>query len=648
MANPLILTVLILLPCTEQAMAAMRCGDCGRTPVPYPLSTAPNCGNQLYKVRCTSGNLWLDALNGSSYMISSVNPKTQRMIIQPSGLLPNTCLASDFRSLGIQLDPVLPFNITSSNTILLMNCTDRMYHLQIPINCSSTSVCHTYMQHTASTAVCLHEPLCCDFRTGGSQTAYVIRVHDGGCLAYQSFVDLNPSLEVAKWPKPGLEIEWVMPQEPVCKFPVDCRDLPKSKCLPDPASVGQKRCFCRSGHHWDPILGSCRKCRHGKGCKASKSKLPVMADTGKLVLTDDGDAIQSSIAGALGALLLLILGGALVIGRRYHMKREARKILVKEREDILNANNSGKAAKIFTVKELKRATINFSKENLLGSGGFGEVFKGVLEDGTITAVKRAKPGNTKGITQVLNEVRILCQVNHRSLVRLLGCCVELEQPLLIYEYVPNGTLFEHLHGLRSPKCATLDWRRRLSIAHQTAEGLAYLHFSAVPPIYHRDVKSSNILLDEKLDAKVSDFGLSRLVDTSESECSHICTSAQGTLGYLDPEYYLNLQLTDRSDVYSFGVVLLELLTSKKAIDFNREEENLNLVVYMKRIIEEEKLIDVVDSGLREGASNIELDTMRALGNLAAACLNERRQNRPSMKEVAEEIEYIISIIPGEA
>lgn len=330
------------------------------------------------------------------------------------------------------------------------------------------------------------------------------------------------------------------------------------------------------------------------------------------------------------------------------MKRTARKNLVKERQEILNANSNGKSAKIFNDKELRKATNNFSKENLLGTGGFGEVFKGTLEDGTIIAVKRAKPGNTKGVDQVLNEVRILCQVNHRSLVRLLGCCVELEQPLLIYEYISNGTLFEHLHGFRLRKLEPLSWQRRLTIAHQTAEGLSYLHSSAVQPIYHRDVKSSNILLDEKLDAKVSDFGLSRLVETSESDCSHIYTSAQGTLGYLDPEYYLNLQLTDRSDVYSFGVVLLELLTSNKAIDFNREEENVNLVVYMKKIMYEERLVDVIDPVLTNGATKVELETMKALGDLAAACLDERRQNRPSMKEVAEEIEYIISIVSGEA
>ncbi|OIW21935.1 hypothetical protein TanjilG_15259 [Lupinus angustifolius] len=162
----------------------------------------------------------------------------------------------------------------------------------------------------------------------------------------------------------------------------------------------------------------------------------------------------------------------------------------------------------------------------------------------------AKLGNAKGTDQILNEVRILCQVNHRNLVGLLGCCIELEQPIMIYEFIEN------------------------------AEGLAYLHFMVVPPIYHRDVKSSNILLDMKLNAKVSDFGLSRLVQT---DMSHISTCAQGTLWYLDPEYYMNYQLTEKSDVYSFGVVLLEILTAQKVIDFNRAADDVNLAVYVQRM-----------------------------------------------------------------
>lgn len=234
----------------------------------------------------------------------------------------------------------------------------------------------------------------------------------------------------------------------------------------------------------------------------------------------------------------------------------------------------------------------------------------------------------------------MCQVNHRNLVGLLGCCVELEQPILVYEFIENGTLQDHLQNQMAKQRGLLTWTHRLRIARDTAEGLSYLHFMAVPPIYHRDVKSSNILLDTKMNAKVSDFGLSRLAQT---DMSHISTCAQGTLGYLDPEYYRNYQLTDKSDVYSFGVVLLELLTAQKAIDFNRASDDVNLAVYVQRMGEEERLMDVVDPVLRNGASSIELETMKALAFLALGCLEEKRQNRPSMKEVAEEIEYITSI-----
>lgn len=331
---------------------------------------------------------------------------------------------------------------------------------------------------------------------------------------------------------------------------------------------------------------------------------------------------------------------AILLYKRHRRTKEAQERLAREREEILNASGGGRAAKLFTGKEIKKATHDFARDRLLGAGGYGEVYKGIIQDGTEVAVKCAKLGNTKGTDQVLNEVRILCQVNHRSLVRLLGCCVELEQPILVYEYIENGTLLEHLQGRMSGGRSSLAWNDRLHVAHDAAEGLAYLHSSAVPPIYHRDVKSSNILLDEKLNAKVSDFGLSRLAHT---DLSHVSTCAQGTLGYLDPEYYRNYQLTDKSDVYSFGVVLLELLTSQKAIDFNRDSDDVNLAVYVQRLVEEERLMDAIDPMLKEGASTLEMETMKALGFLAVGCLEERRQNRPSMKEVTEEIEYIISI-----
>ncbi|XP_043689207.1 wall-associated receptor kinase-like 20 [Telopea speciosissima] len=622
-----LLTVALLLyaGCSD---AASHCGDCGNTSVPYPLSTGTNCGDQSYKIRCTAGSLWFDTLN-STYPIESINPSTQRFVIRPASFAGNTCITTDFNSHGIQLNSSLPFNVTSSNTIFYLNCSNAL--LGSPLNCSSTSLCHTYINATSEAAACEQARLCCSFRAGGSTTSYSIRVRNEGCMAYRSFVNLDYSLPVSMWPAPGVEIQWVSPSEPVCQSQADCDEGSNSTCQPDPSSAGLKRCFCVTGLSWDPISGSCvnnATCQTSGGCNGSTNHTPLIA----------------GLTTGLGATFLAVAVGTLVYQRRRRIK-EAQERLAREREEILNANNGGKSAKIFTGKEMKRATNNFSDERLLGSGGYGEVYKGILKDDTIIAVKCAKLGNTKGVDQVLNEVRILCQVNHRSLVRLLGCCVELEQPLMVYEYISNGTLYDHLHGLHPGIRSELTWLRRLSIALQTAEGLAYLHSSAVPPIYHRDVKSSNILLDEKMNAKVSDFGLSRLAET---DLSHVSTCAQGTLGYLDPEYYRNYQLTDKSDVYSFGVVLLELLTSQKAIDFNRGPDDVNLAVYVQRKVEEEKLMETIDPMLMEEASDRDLETIKAMGFLALGCLEERRQNRPSMKEVVEEIDYIMSIAAAKA
>ncbi|KAL0003194.1 hypothetical protein SO802_016975 [Lithocarpus litseifolius] len=623
-----IFTAAALLIYAGCASSAKQCSDCGNTTVPYPLSTSPTCGDQSYKIRCDAagggGTLVFDTLN-NTYPIASINPSAQRFVIKPATLASNaTCVTSDLVHQGLQLNSSLPFNVTSSNTILYLNCTADL--LRSPLNCSSSSLCHVYANYTRG--VCANAPLCCTFRAGGSSTSYMIRVRESGCSAYTSFVNLDPSLGVDRWGQPGLEIQWVSPREPVCGSEVDCDDGGNSTCRLDPTESGVRRCFCNSPLVWDPIQGVCVKyCQDAQGC-------------GKA----DRTALIAGLTSGLGATLFLAII-AILLYKRHRRIIEAQERLAKEREDILNAGGGGRAAKLFTGKEIKKATHDFSKDRLLGAGGYGDVYKGFLQDGTVVAVKCAKLGNTKGTDQVLNEVRILCQVNHRSLVHLLGCCVELEQPILVYEYVENGALLEHLQGLKHGGRGQLTWSHRLRIAHDAAEGLAYLHSSAVPPIYHRDVKSSNILLDEKLNAKVSDFGLSRLAHT---DMSHISTCAQGTLGYLDPQYYRNYQLTDKSDVYSFGVVLLELLTSQNAIDFNRAEDDVNLAVYVQRMVEEERIMDVIDPLLKEGATTLEMETMKALGFLAVGCLEERRQNRPSMKEVTEEIEYIISIAKAKA
>ena len=335
--------------------------------------------------------------------------------------------------------------------------------------------------------------------------------------------------------------------------------------------------------------------------------------------------------GLFGSIVISTL--VIFIYRRRRASQRIRAKLVRERSIILATNSGGKSARLFSNKDMKKATNDFARDRVLGCGGFGEVYKGILDDGTEVAIKSAKIGNVKGVDQVLNEVKILSQVNHRSLVRLLGCCVDSELPLLVYEYVPNGNLFEHLNGY-----GDLDWKVRLQIGLQSAEGLAYLHSAAYPPIYHRDVKSSNILIDKFLNAKVADFGLSRL---AEPDLSHVSTCAQGTLGYLDPEYYRNFQLTDKSDVYSFGVVLLELVTSQKAIDFTRNQDEVNLAVMVQIKDEEDRIDDVFDPKLAKGSSVTIRDSMRSVTRLALKCLEENRLDRPSMKEVVETLQQII-------
>ena len=230
--------------------------------------------------------------------------------------------------------------------------------------------------------------------------------------------------------------------------------------------------------------------------------------------------------------------------------------------------------KLFDSNELQKATGNFSIDRILGQGGQGTVYKGMLEDGKIVAIKKSKVVDEAQLSEFINEVVILSQINHRNVVQLLGCCLETEVPLLVYEFIPNGTLSQYIHEQNEEFPFT--WKMRLQVATEVAGALSYLHSAASFPIYHRDIKSTNILLDEKYRAKVADFGTSRTISLEQT---HLTTIVFGTFGYLDPEYFQSSQFTEKSDVYSFGVVLVELLTGQKAISATRSDEGRNLATY---------------------------------------------------------------------
>ncbi|XP_042981579.1 wall-associated receptor kinase-like 9 isoform X1 [Carya illinoinensis] len=254
----------------------------------------------------------------------------------------------------------------------------------------------------------------------------------------------------------------------------------------------------------------------------------------------------------------------------------------------------------------------------------------MLADGRIVAIKKSNIIDEDKLQEFINEVVILPQINHRNVVKMLGCCLETEVPLLVYEFIPNGTLAQYLNGQSEEVPPT--WDMRLRIAIEVAGAIFYLHSAASSPIYHRDIKSTNILLDEKYRAKVADFGISRSVAIDQT---HLSTLVHGTFGYVDPEYFRSSQFTDKSDFYSFGVVLAELLTREKAILSSRTRDTKSLAAFFVSSMEGNNLFDILDNQVLKEA---EKEKIIAVANLVKRCLNLNGKERPSMREVAMELE----------
>ncbi|KAK5802936.1 LEAF RUST 10 DISEASE-RESISTANCE LOCUS RECEPTOR-LIKE PROTEIN KINASE-like 1.2 isoform X2 [Gossypium arboreum] len=289
---------------------------------------------------------------------------------------------------------------------------------------------------------------------------------------------------------------------------------------------------------------------------------------------------------------------------------------------------------LFTYKELGEATNNFDSNKELGDGGFGAVYYGKLRDGRAVAIKRLYENNYKRVEQFMNEVWILTKLHHRNLVSLYGCTSRHSRELLlVYEYVSNGTVADHLHGQRA-KPGALSWSIRLDIAIETADALSYLHASQT---IHRDVKTNNILLDNNFTVKVADFGLSRLFPT---DVTHVSTAPQGTPGYVDPEYHQCYQLTEKSDVFSFGVVLVELISSKPAVDITRHRHEINLSNMAINKIQNRALHELVDPSLGFESDYKVRKMITGVAEVAFQCLQNEKEMRPTMAQVLEALKGI--------
>lgn len=336
------------------------------------------------------------------------------------------------------------------------------------------------------------------------------------------------------------------------------------------------------------------------------------------------------ILGAVGGSLFILTAVSVVLF--LYSRRNKTKFAYTGREEIDMRNWLG--AKLFTYREIKVATNNF--KDVIGRGSFGSVYLGKLPNGKTVAVKVRLDKSQLGAESFVNEVSVLSQIHHQNLVMLEGFCHESKQQILVYEYIPCGSLADNLYG-KSRKRITLSWIRRLKIAVDAAKGLDYLHNGSDPRIIHRDVKSSNILLDTDMNAKVCDFGLSK--QFSQSDVSHVSTGVKGTVGYIDPEYYSTLQLTEKSDVYSFGVVLLELICGRESLSRSGTPDSFNLVLWAKPYLQA-GAFEIVDESLK---GTFEVESMRKAVFVAARCVERDACQRPTIAEVLAELKQAYTI-----
>ncbi|XP_042392574.1 putative wall-associated receptor kinase-like 16 isoform X2 [Zingiber officinale] len=379
---------------------------------------------------------------------------------------------------------------------------------------------------------------------------------------------------------------------------------------------GSFNCLCPLGTSGDPLHGA---------CIPNKKKILLLG---------------LSVGASIGVGLLFLCITLVFLSRKW---KEGNQKKIRQRnfhqnhglllQQLVSTNEHvEERINIFSLEEIEKATNNFDEARVVGSGGQGTVYKGILSDQRVVAIKKSKTVKKSEIDQFINEVALLSQINHRNVVKLFGCCLETEVPLLIYEFISNGALSDHLHVSQGE--SKLSWDDRLRIAIESAGALAYLHSAASISIFHRDVKSSNILLDDTLRAKVSDFGASKFIPLDQT---HTVTVIYGTFGYLDPEYYQTGQLTEKSDVYSFGVILLELLTGKKPIYLTKTGLQQNLATNFLQTTREETLFDLIEDRILQEGTEQELFE---ISSLIEMCLSLKGVERPTMKEVEYRLQGI--------
>nr|XP_027088459.1 wall-associated receptor kinase-like 1 [Coffea arabica] len=621
-----------ICPTTGASLAKPGCSDsCGNVLIPYPFGLSRRCAvNQSYIIICNSSKPYLSNLN-----LEVLNISLENQTVTVNSSLASFCNADQAQRNGSSTSWIssdlagTPFFYSQIyNKMMLFGCGNAVLNQadnKILSGCTSTCEFNASDLATYSSSRC-YGVNCCETIIPFYLSKYNLnfrgsRFNRSGQCSTTFLVDQNwlPEKFSESLQFIPVVLAWTLSQADATAV-VNCTYVSGSFYLDSGEHVENFVCaFC--GSDINPYLQSeCGSPRFMTNVKAA-GLIGVFISIGVLFLIAASFAVYKLVKRRRNKRI-----------RDKFFKRNGGLLLQQQ----LSADDSViKRTRIFKENELAKASDQFSEDRILGRGGQGTVYKGMLTDGKIVAIKRSMKVDESQLEPFINEVVILSQVNHRNVVKLLGCCLETEVPLLVYEFIPNGTLSSLIHNHIDDEFP-FTWNFRLRIAGEIAEALAYLHSAISIPIYHRDIKSSNILLDEKYIAKVSDFGTSRSIGADKT---HLTTLVKGTFGYLDPEYFQSSQFTEKSDVYSFGVVLVELLTRKKPISSSESEEdgNLNLATSFSTMMDENRLDSILDCQLLDESIKEEVISV---AKLAQRCLDSNGKNRPTMKEVAIELENI--------
>ncbi|CAM0148710.1 unnamed protein product [Urochloa decumbens] len=664
------------------SMAKPGCREtCGNLTIPYPFGIGPGCFySQGFDVSCEDNRTFM---HNSSSQMEIYNINLQGGQARVSSLIATNCYENGTTTDGWASATTADFFTISNkankltavgcNTLAFLDgyndymagagcfsmCPDKQ-SVDDSSQCSGMGCCQTSIAPSlTSFNITFDNRYNNSVVLGFNPCSYAFVAEQDWFRFKPSYLEGNKLTDTFKDGVPAV-LDWVAGRESCDKAVTNRTSYAciskNSQCIDSPNAKGYL-CDCMDGFEGNPYLadgcqdinecqkpyqykcfGICSNTIGGYNCSCSSgthSNDPKISTCSPDVVSEKAKLTKLFIGISSCAILLLICIFALLIEcQKKRLMKEKKRFFQQNGGLMLYEKIRSKqidTVRIFTTEELEQATNNFDSNREVGRGSYGTVYKGILKDNRVVAIKRSKIMNMVRKDEFVQEMIILSQINHRSVVRLLGCCLEVEVPMLVYEFMPKGTLFDLIHVTYRSPSISLD--ARLRIAQESAEALAYLHSSASPPIVHGDVKSPNILLGDNYIAKITDFGASRMLPKDEIQ---FMTMVQGTLGYLDPEYLQEHQLTEKSDVYSFGVVLLELITRKTAIYSDGTEEKKSLASSFLLALKQSRLESILDKNIL----GVGLELLQEIAQLAKCCLNMKGEERPLMSEVAERLRFI--------